>query len=188
MKEQFAVFFDISDLRQFVDEELFSQKNRDNRYEVRIVDKITEDLSVKKNCLYHKGYTYRQKDSHIIFKNNEIDGWINLVRTTAFENNLRAAFIYYDNESKYKGYKISYFYEGSNERMIYCIQDASWKFFCKGQQQWFEEKDTYSEIRTSAKFNLDKLKRFCFNMRINIEETDFFKPCSEIYYSTRTVK
>jgi|GEM_PF-3263313 hypothetical protein len=184
MHSEFSVFFNIPDLNNFFKEHFFYSGN--GKYSYKIIKREEmKGLTEKKNTLYYEGYTYKQKNSFVIYQNTDFDGWINKVRLSALNNRLKAVHIFIDNESLYPGYRLDY-YENSFERVIYSIKDGTkWIFFEKGLQQPFEMNDRYEEKGATKKFNYSKLKLFCKNLGIDLDDLELLAPTSDIYYDYR---
>lgn len=188
---QCGIFFDVKDLDSFVKNELFDlSKYRD--LDVNFVhDLIPKEymrplpLPTPKSqaFMYYDGYTFRQKNSLVIYVNNSFDNWVTNIEFTCEKYGYKALYVYIDNESLFPGYKL-YYYNGKFSRIIYSIKDGErWVFFEKGASQDFEMGATYSERGATKKFNYSKLKLFCNNLGVDIDSADFLLPIENIYHT-----
>lgn len=184
-----GIFFNVKDLDFFCKNELFDltkYKNLDiNFFHEKIQKGDMKPLStpISQAFTYYEGYTFRQKDSFVIYVNNAFDNWVTNIEFTCAKYGYKAVYIYVNDESKFPAYKL-HFYNGKSTRIIYSLKDGErWIFFKKGNPQDFEMGDTYSERGATKKFNYYKLKNFCNNLGLEIESSDFLIPIETIYHT-----
>ena len=186
---QAGFFFDVEDIEQFCQKELFdmSKFNKlDITFKHEIVKSISDCWSEKEDFASlkkYKGVVYKQKDSLIVYKNNISDNWITNIEYTAEKYNKKAVYININSETTFPGYQL-YFFNGSEKRLISSIKDGNrWIFFEKGAPQNFEENDMYTERGATKKFNITKLKLFCHNLGIEVDDPNLLKPVDKVIYT-----
>lgn len=138
-------------------------------------------LDVEYNPKVYKGYFYKQKNNLYVFINNLADGWYTRSRNIALKNHIRGVQIKIFSGKQNPVYMMNYY--DKCERVIYSMKDGNkWVFYASGEQQVFEKNDQYSENGATKKFNLTKLRNFCLNLGIDLNNPDILKPVSKIYY------
>ena len=133
----------------------------------------------------YTGYFYKQKNGFTVFVNNLSDGWYTRIYNFSRLNHYAALQVKCSESCNI----LHYFLGNGEERTIYSIKDGErWVFYQDGPKQDFEENDKYDEIGPTRKFNFIKIKNFCNNLGINLDDPDFFKPTSTIYCEYRNDK
>lgn len=186
---QAGFFFNIDNIEYFCQKELFDI-SKFNKLDITFNHKVVQSIN---DCFWekedfaplkkYKGVIYKQKNSLIVYKNNISDNWITNIEYTAEKYNKKAVYINIDSETNFPGYQL-YFFNGIEKRIIYSIKDGSkWIFFNKGSPQNFEKNDMYIERGATKKFNIAKLKFFCHNLGIEIDDPDLLKPVDKVIYT-----
>jgi len=191
MRLVFSVFFDIENYEDFfyriIQSRLKCVESEKYLINVETLEQIC-NTQIEPSYSTHpwEGYVFLQKDSFVIFRNNDSDGYFSFVHNIAMLYNIRTAHIRIYDEKPYPGYFLTY-YENQKQRVIYNIKENRWKFYHTGDPAFFEEGDNYEEKRIPDKFNKEKLLLFCNRMGINLEDEDFFKPVAPIFHFYETV-
>ena len=136
------------------------------------------------NILHFEGYLYKQKNGIIIFQNNLIDGWCNLVRSISLHEGIESLFVQIQNDLKYPGYILNY-YSSGKERVISNIKEGKWSFFTKGDLAKFECPEFYTRNKGKKKFDYEIILSYCRQLNLDIEDDECFKSVSEIFYFHR---
>ncbi|BDC91972.1 hypothetical protein [Treponema bryantii] len=184
---KFGLFFNIKNIDSFCKDELFDLSKYSNLsinfiHEKRSKDEI-KPLNNVTGLKKYEGYLFRQKDSFVVYVNNISDNWITNIEFTCAKYGYEGLYIFVDNESMYPAYEL-YYFNGAKKRVIYSMKDGErWVFFENGPEQDFEMGDLYKERGTTKKFNYEKMKNFCMNLGVNIENPDLLIPIDTIYHS-----
>ena len=189
MKLKVAFFFDINEIEVFCKNEVFDLTKYKN-LNINFIHKKILDANLKKYSFNeneplsrYRGVLYKQKNSLTVYRNNISDNWITNVELTAEKYNRKAVFINIDSESPNQGYQL-YYYNGKIKRIIYSIKDGrTWTFFEKGPIQFFENGDNYSERGATKKFNYEKIRKYCLNLGIDIEDNDLLVPVDTVLFT-----
>lgn len=184
---KFGLFFSINDISSFCKNELFDLSKYTNLDVHFVHEKISKNdmkqLDETAGLKNYEGYLFRQKNNFVVYVNNLSDNWITNIEFTCAKYEYKGLYVFADSESKFPACML-YYFDGDKKRIIYSIKDGDrWTFFNQGEAQFFEDGYSYNERGAAKKFNQSKLKSFCRNLGVDLEDKDLLIPVEDVYHT-----